>query len=275
MSPEEAKLDQSGQSDGDKFEPALEENDQQVREPATPGPITRSKAKDLAPMWFSNLAVFADENFAFRCDEENQADDPVKFEDLENRVDKAKWYQAMKEEVDCLNENDTWELTNLPKEKKAIETKWVYKTEHDSDGKVVRFKARLVAKGFTQRYGIDYDETYAPVVRYTSVRILMALAARENLKIHQMDAVTAFLQGDITEEIYLEQPQGFNDGSGRVCKLRRAIYGLKQAGRQWNKKLDTRLKKMGLKCSEMDPCIYFTDDLKLMIAIYVNDFLIL
>ena len=268
-SPDDPK-DETYHPEGEIFEDAVEiENGSK-----NVGVMTRSKKKEQGPIWFSNLAILNDENYAFRCDEGNQADDPECFEDLSDRKDKTKWQKAMKEEIDSLVENDTWKLTELPKGHRAIKTKWVYKTKRDSNGEVVRFKARLVAKGYTQRYGIDYEETYAPVVRYTSVRILMALAAEKNLKIHQMDAVTAFLQGDVEEEIYLEQPKGFADGSERVCKLNRAIYGLKQAGRQWNVKLDTSLKEIGLRSCKMDPCIYYTRDLELMIAIYVDDFLI-
>lgn len=112
------------------------------------------------------------------------------------------------------------------------------------------------------------------MVRYASIRTLVAIAIQRKLKIHQMDAVTAFLQGDIDEAIYLEQPEGFSDGTNRVCKLNRAIYGLKQAGRQWNKKLDDALLSFKLRKCQMDPCIYCSQDLRLIIAIYVDDFLI-
>lgn len=138
----------------------------------------------------------------------------------------------------------------------------------------MRYKARLVAKGCSQKYGIDYLETYSPVVRYTSIRYLISLAVKNDMKIDQMDAVSAFLQGDLGEEIYLEQPENFNDGSGRVCKLKKAIYGLKQSGREWNKKLDEKLKSFGMKRSRVDPCIYFNDDRSVVLAVYVDDMLI-
>lgn len=179
----------------------------------------------------------------------------------------------MKEEMSSLHENQTWVLTALPAGKKTIKTRWVYKTKRDHNGEIVKFKARLVAKGFTQRYGVDYEETFAPV-RYGSVRYLIALAAQTNLKIHQMDVVTAFLQGDLDEEIYMEQPLGFDDGTGRHCLLKRSIYGLKQAGRQWNLKLDSTLKDLGYKNCKTDPCIYMSGNLELIMAIYVDDFLI-
>lgn len=237
-------------------------------------PVTRRTRDTPAPRPFwANLAILTDECYTSKYDRDN-LNDPVTCADLSGRPDAKLWYQAMKDEINSLMENDTWDLVTLPKGQKTVKNKWVFKTKCDSDGRVVRFKARLVAKGYTQRHGVDYDETYAPVVRYTSVRLLMAVAARKGLRVHQMDAVTAFLQGDVDEDIYVAQPEGFDDGTGRVCKLKRAIYGLKQAGRQWNKKLDTTLKNIGLKCCCMDPCIYYTSDLELIIAIYVDDFLI-
>lgn len=184
------------------------------------------------------------------------------------------WKRAMDEEMNSHQQNSTWSLVTLPKNRKAIKAKWVFKTKLDEAGNIARYKARLVAKGCSQKPGIDYSETFSPVVRYNSIRFLMALAVQNDLKIHQMDAITAFLQGDLEEEIFMEQPEYYNDGTGRVCRLNRSIYGLKQAGRQWNIKLDGALKKFGLKKSKLDPCIYFTGDLSVLIAIYVDDFLL-
>lgn len=224
--------------------------------------------------WYANLAVVCDADLALRCNEESHADDPININDLNNREDSEKWICAMKDEIKSLEENKTWNLVELPKEKKVIKTKWIFKTKRNVDGDITRFKARLVARGYTQRYGVDYEETYAPVVRYTTVRVLMALAVRKKLQIYQMDAVTAFLQGDIDEEIYIEQPEGFRDNTNRVCKLNKALYGLKQAGRQWNIKLDRTLKGYGLKSCYMDPCLYYDENMDLIIAIYVDDLLI-
>lgn len=173
-----------------------------------------------------------------------------------------------------LHENNTWTMTELPPGRKTVKTKWIFRTKRDNNGQIVRHKARLVAKGYTQRQGVDYNETFAPVVRYTSVRFLVALAVQRGLKIHQMDAITAFLQGDLSEEIYLEQPDGFDDNSGRVCKLNRAIYGLKQAGRQWSNKLNEKLQSFGLEKCVQDPCISYSKTTNLIVAIYVDDFLI-
>lgn len=184
------------------------------------------------------------------------------------------WSNAMSEELKSHQQNNTWTLENLPAGRKAIKSKWVFKAKTDDAGKIIRYKARLVAKGCSQKPGIDYSETFSPVVRYNSIRFLLALAAKNDLKIHQMDVITAFLQGDLNEEIFMEQPEKFNDGTNRVCRLRRSIYGLKQAGRQWNLKLDEALRKFGLRKSQLDPCVYYTDDLQILIAIYVDDFLL-
>lgn len=222
----------------------------------------------------ANFACEYDNEIALKCDEELFEQDPVNASEIAKRNDKHDWKKAMEAEISSLLDNNTWTLTELPKGKKTVKAKWIFKTKRDGDGKIVRHKARLVAKGYTQRYGIDYEETYAPVVRYTTIRLLMAIAMQQGLKIHQMDAVTAFLQGDLDEEIYLEQPDGFSDGSNRVCRLNRAIYGLKQAGRQWNSKLSGKLKDFGLKKCTMDPCVFYTSNLNLIVAIYVDDFLI-
>ena len=238
-----------------------------------PEPMTtRSKSRLGLPFAWGNLVV-NDLEFALKCDVQDAITDPTSVENLRGRPDEAHWRDAMRDEYKSLIENKTWRMADLPKGKKTVKSKWVFKTKRGSEGEIVRYKARLVAKGFTQRYGVDYTETYAPVVRYTSVRLLMAVAAAKGLKVHQMDAVTAFLQGDVDEEIYMEQPEGFDDGTGRVCRLNRSIYGLKQAGRQWHKKLDAGLQRMGLRQSEMDPCIYYADGL--MIGIYVDDFIII
>lgn len=188
--------------------------------------------------------------------------------------DANNWKLAMKDEIKSLDENNTWSLVDLPPGRKPVKTKWVFKIKKDEAGKLVRHKARLVAKGCSQRYGIDYIETYSPVVRHTSLRFLMALAVKNGLHIDQMDAVTAFMQGDLTEEIYIEQPEGFNDGSNKVCKLNRAINGLKQSGRVWNIKLVKALKSFGLSQSKMDPCVFYTKSLDLLLAIWVDDIFI-
>lgn len=199
--------------------------------------------------------------------------DPNTVKEAMERNDRKKWHQAMHDEYLSLMENGTWSLSELPPGKSAIKCKWVFKTKRDTSGKVIRHKARLVVKGFSQKPGIDYQETFAPVVRYGSIRYLIALAAKFDLDIQQMDAVTAFLNGQLKEEIYMEQPESFNDGSNRVCKLHKSLYGLKQASRVWNKSLNQVLLNFGLKRSAADQCIYYRIEGSnvLIVAIYVDD----
>lgn len=201
-------------------------------------------------------------------------EDPLTREEAVNAHDGGQWLAAMKEELASFEANGTWSLVDLPHKRKPIKTMWVFKRKRAEDGTVVRHKARLVAKGCSQKFGIDYGETFSPVVRYGSIRILIALAAQRGMEIDQMDAVTAYLQGTLDEDIYTLQPDGFEDGSSKVCKLHKAMYGLKQSGRRWNQCLDSALISFELQKSAEDPCVYYNVDGSLIIAIYVDDFLI-
>lgn len=199
--------------------------------------------------------------------------EPTTIAEVDIGPNTEEWRQAMKDEIDSHIVNQTWSLADLPAGRKALMSKWVFKEKRDQDGNTIRYKARLVAKGCSQVPGIDFEETYSPVVRYASLRYLFALAVRRQLKIHQMDAITAYLHGEVREEIYMQQPEKFDDKTGRVCRLHKAIYGLKQAGMLWNKKLDQALSKFGLQKTKLDPCIYRNDSSTLFVAIYVDDFL--
>ena len=188
-----------------------------------------------------------------------------------------KWADTMKNEMDSLHDNNVWELVELPTGRKPVGSKWVFKVKTNADGSIERCKARLVAQGFSQKEGLDYDETFSPVVRSESVRSVIALASINNLKLHQMDITTAFLHGDLEEEVYMKQPEGFlaQDQEHLVCRLKRSIYGLKQAPRCWNQALDAQLKTMGFEQSSNDPCIYIsTTDGLLILAVYVDDILL-
>lgn len=197
--------------------------------------------------------------------------EPATVEEAMNNDDADKWLTAMNEEIASHEQNNTWSLVDLPAGRKPIKAKWVFKIK-TVENEPVRFKARLVAKGCGQKYGVDYTETFAPVVRHNTIRFLMAMAVKREMKVYQMDVITAFLQGDLNEEIFMLQPEKFNDGTQRVCKLNKAVYGLKQAGRQWNLKLDSYLISIGFSKSQCDPCVYVRRNL--ILAIYVDDFLI-
>ena len=203
------------------------------------------------------------------------AEDPVTAKMSLSCPDAKKWKKAMESELDSLHRNDVWDLCELPQGRKAVRSKWVFKRKYDVNGNLERYKARLVAQGYNQRYGIDYDKTFCPVVRFESVHALIALAARKKLHLHQLDVTTAFLNGELKEEIYIKQPDGFavKGNEHLVCKLEKSIYSLKHLSRCWNEALDKHLKKMGFKQSSYDPCIYMLNPGGeiVIIAVYVND----
>ncbi len=170
--------------------------------------------------------------------------------------DSNKWKAAIKSELDSLAANGTWFYTVLPPRRKAIGTKWVFKHKTDETGKVIRYKARLTAKGYAQVEGLDYNETYAPTSRYSTVRIFLVLALQLKLTLMQMDIKTAFLYGVLEEEIYLNPPQGVDVPQGKVLRLRKSLYGLKQAPRVWNETIHKSLTALGGSNSAYDECIY-------------------
>jgi hypothetical protein len=181
----------------------------------------------------------------------------------------------MVEEYASIMKNDVWEVVPRPEGKSVIGSKWIYKIKHVADGSVEKFKARFVAKGFSQKEGVDYDETFAPVARYTSIRAVISIAAEMGWKIHQMDVKTTFLNGIIEEEVYIEQPEGF-EVQGRdshVCRLKRALYGLKQAPRAWYSRIDNYLQGMGFTKSEADSNLYYiiVGGEPLILVLYVDD----
>ena len=202
--------------------------------------------------------------------------DPISFEEVSLRSDRDYWCEAMNEEMRSLTKNDTWILEDLPQGRKAITCKWIYKSKLRPDGSLERRKARLVVRGFSQVEGVDYFETFAPVVRYETVRTVLAVAAK-NMELGQFDVKTAFLYGPLEEVIYMEQPHGYNDGSGRVCRLKKGLYGLRQAPRNWNGHFHEVIVSLGFCQSDCDPCVYWrsngTDDWSIL-CLYVDDGLI-
>jgi histone deacetylase 1/2 len=176
-------------------------------------------------------------------------------------------------------ENNTWTLSTPPTGRNAIGSKWIFKVKCKPDGSVDRYKARLVAQGFSQSPGVDYEETYSPVVHRSSLRALLSYGIERGMFIHQMDVVTAFLNGTLTEEIYMKQPDGFISPGNEdlVCKLNRSLYGLKQSPRCWNLVLDEFLKSLGFSPSSADQCVYTRDvnGVKTILAVYVDDIVIL
>lgn len=184
------------------------------------------------------------------------------------------WKQAMKNETDSLAKNKTWTLTELPKGRKVIKNRWILKIKRDRDENEI-YKARLVAKGSSQKEEIDYQETYAPVVKYNSLRILLAVAAAREFSLVQFDVKTAFLHGTLKEELYMEQPTGFNNGTTQACKLEKGLYGLKQSPRAWNARIKDVLEKQGMTQLKADNCVFKNQDGSIYLVLYVDDGLVL
>ncbi|VVT56888.1 uncharacterized protein SAPINGB_P005375 [Magnusiomyces paraingens] len=188
------------------------------------------------------------------------------------------WLEACVIEMSSLKRNGTWELVDLPPGRKAINSKWVFKVKRKADGSIERYKARLVCIGFSQVEGIDYTETFAPVVRYETVRIVLAIAAQFGFQVHHMDVETAFLNGDLKEDIYMRQPKGFvvKGQESKVCHLKKSLYGLKQAPLCWNEKIHGALVKLGFIRNESDYGVYTkgSGSTMVIIALYVDDLLI-
>ncbi|KAJ3691578.1 hypothetical protein LUZ61_020742 [Rhynchospora tenuis] len=194
---------------------------------------------------------------------------------FEEAVQEKKWQQAMNEEMNAIVKNDTWELATLPKNHKPIGVKWVYKKKLNAQGEVKRYKARLVAKGYKQKAGIDYEEVFAPVAIMETIRLLISLAAQNKWNIYQMDVKSAFLNGVLEEEVYIEQPPGYiKEGKeNKVLKLKKALYGLKQAPRAWNTRIDTYFKEHGFVQCPYEHALYVKvcDDDIMFVALYVDD----
>ncbi|KAM2882470.1 hypothetical protein COP2_015447 [Malus domestica] len=188
------------------------------------------------------------------------------------------WRDAMHDELKALNENKTWSVVDLPKGKKAVGSRWIYKTKFNSNGTIERHKARLVARGFTQTYGIDYKETFAPVAKMNTVRVLLSVAVNHDWPLFQMDVKNAFLHGELQEEVYMKLPQGHPQEKEptKVCKLHKAIYGLKQSPQAWYAKLSSVLEVAGFTRSHADSSLFVRsgDQGKLVVLIYVDDLII-
>ncbi|KAF0708953.1 hypothetical protein AaE_013038 [Aphanomyces astaci] len=205
--------------------------------------MKRSKRTIKAPKRFETVA-------AVQAVVPHRPIETLTMADLATNAHRTEWEDAMAAEHASLLTNDVWVLTNLPKGRKALKSKWVWKVKYLSTGEIKRFKAHLVIKGFLQIAGVDFTDTFAPVVRLDSLRTV------------QLDIKTAFLNGELDETIYMVQPQGFEvpGEEGKVCLLKKALYGLKQATRQWHKKLDVFLCTLGFKRCYKDQCIYVLRD---------------
>ena len=196
--------------------------------------------------------------------------DPQSYAEAMRSPDSRKWKDAMQAEYDSLIDNQTWKVTILPPGRKALTTKWVLKKKLGPSGEILKYKARMVARGFQQVEGYDYTETYSGVVKAAAYRLLFALMILNGWTCHQMDVSTAFLNGDILEEIYIHPPQGYPH-PGKVLRLQKALYGLKQSPRQWYRKLREWLLQNGWTISKYDECVFYNHNRRLIITVYVDD----
>ncbi|EPZ35576.1 Integrase, catalytic core domain-containing protein [Rozella allomycis CSF55] len=250
-----------------------EENTNVEKEPIQPRPrnLRNLERKDYAELSnFKDVALLSTDRIS---------EIPRNVKEALSGAEANEWKQAMETEYKSLEENKTWKLCELPASRTAVGCRWVFAKKFDSEGKLQRYKARLVAQGFSQRPGIDVEQTYAPVTRIQSVRILIALGVQLDWHMHQMDMVTAYLNGTLDTMIYMKQPEGFiKEGSENlVCDLQKSLYGLKQSGRLWNIKIDCDLRKNGFKRCRADWCIYVKQEngVIIVIAIYVDDIIIM
>jgi len=234
--------------------------------PVTSTQIRRSVRERRAPDRYGEWTTVA-----------NSTSEPTSVAEAMESKESFHWQAAMEKEMQSMHSNEVWTLVELPAGRKTVSNRWVFKQKVGSDGEICQYKARLVAQGFSQRYGIDYDETFSPVVRFESIRTVIALSAQYGMSLHQMDVTAAFLNSNLDEEIYMKQPEGFvvTGSEKMVCRLNRSIYGLKQSPRCWNSSLHSCLLELGFCQTSGDPCIYISSvGEAAIICIYVDDLLI-
>ncbi|GKU94475.1 hypothetical protein SLEP1_g7971 [Rubroshorea leprosula] len=197
---------------------------------------------------------------------------PIVFEEV---AKESKWQKAMDEEIAAIERNNTWELTELPKGKKGIGVKWVYKTNLKENGEIEKYKAHLVTKGYKQEFGIDYKEVYAPVARHDMIHLVIALAAQNSWPLYQLDLKSTFLHGDLDEEVFIHQPPGYIKvgNEHKVYKLKRALYGLKQAPQAWYSRIESYFLKKGFEKCPYEHTLFIKSEggKMLIVCLYVDD----
>ena len=257
--------------------PAVEEvagNGEGVNEGApTRGPVGRSKR---APVWMKDYVAG---HTSFFIEEEDEiivfftaSHDPESFEEAARE---ERWREAMIAEIKSIEENETWELVELPAGAKVIGVKWVFKTKLNESGEVDKYKARLVAKGYHQRQGVDFQEVFAPVARCDTIRAILALAAQRSWKVLQLDVKSSFLNGELNEDVYIAQSKGFEEreATRKVYKLNKALYGLKQAPRAWYNRIEGYFMREGFEKCYFEHTLFVKkkEGGILIISLYVDD----
>lgn len=258
---------------------SLEQSEQAIQsEPTITELPRRSSRISQAPTKYRDFIMQCTKEM-FLIGASDRRDDPTSYEEAMLDIDSIKWQEAMKSEMDSMHTNHVWTLVDPREGIVPVGCKWIFKRKIGADGKVETYKARLVAKGYSQREGLDYHETFSPVVMLKSIRTLLAIAAYYDYEIWQMDVKTAFLNGFIDEEIYMQQPEGFVSDSQKhkVCKLQRSIYGLKQASRSWNIRFNDAVKTFGFVRNQDEPCVYkrTSGSQLVFLVLYVDDILLI
>lgn len=259
----------------DSSEAAPEHEVQEPVESEAPE-VRRSTRESRPPAWHSEYVM--ESNVAYCLLTEDG--EPLTFHEATSGSDVPLWMTAMQEEIEALHKNKTWQLVPLPRGRKAIGNKWVYKIKRDSNDQVERYRARLVVKGYAQKEGIDFNEIFSPVVRLTTIRVVLAMCATFDLHLEQLDVKTAFLHGELEEEIYMLQPEGFTEigKENLVCRLNKSLYGLKQAPRCWYKRFDSFIISLGYNRLSSDYCTYYKrfdgDNDFIILLLYVDDMLV-
>jgi hypothetical protein len=208
-------------------------------------------------------------------EEVDNVQEPLNYSKVILSTDSEKWIGAMHEEMESLEKNGTWELVRLPPGKKAVKCKCIFKRKEGMTTKEpLHYKSRLLAKGFSQIPEIDYIDVYSPVVKHSSIRTFLSLVGMHDYELEQLDVKTAFLHGDLEEDINMDQPEGFvvPGKEDYVCKLKKSLYGLKQSPRQWYKSLDSFMLSNGFQRSQYDSCVYlkFVNESPTYLLLYVD-----
>jgi transposase InsO family protein len=231
-------------------------------------PSKRHKTKSSEPYVSAERSLYANVIYA--------AFNETTMKEARESAEWPQWKEAMETELNQLRQMGTWELVDLPEGRRAVGNRWVLIKKYLKSGQLDKYKARLVAKGYSQVPGMDFSETFSPVVRLETIRTILALTVNFDWELTQMDVKGAYLNGNLEEEVYMLQPEGFGDGTNKVCHLIKTLYGLKQAGREWNKVLNTRLKDIGFKNIKADPCAFIreTNEHIEIITAWVDDLLL-
>ena len=264
-----------GKSGEDNSFEAEPEHEEQEPDEAHDGEVRRTTRQIRKPSWHSDYVMASHDAYCLLTEE----GEPSTFQEAVSSSDASLWMAAMHEEMEALHRNKTWELFVLPRGRKAIGNKWVYKIKRDGNDQVERYRARLVVKGYAQKEGIDFNEIFSPVVRLTTIRVVLAMCAAFDLHLEQLDVKTAFLHGELEEEIYMLQPVGFEEKGKEdlVCRLTKSLYGLKQAPRCWYKRFDSFIISLRYNRLSSDHCTYykrFEDNDFIILLLYVDDMLV-